>query len=105
MRLPSSLVRLRRASTRWSACKRRRRCLTRDALRRLKLSIPVALDRDGKVAEKYGATAIPYTIVIGRNGNVSHVFVGSGPRLQEDLKGAIESHLSPPAQEEPASKE
>ncbi len=76
-----------------------------DALRRLKLSIPVALDRDGKVAEKYGATAIPYTIVIGRNGNVSHVFVGSGPRLQEELKGAIESHLSPPARGEPASKE
>ncbi len=64
-----------------------------DALRRLKLSIPVVLDRDGKAAEKYGATSIPYTIVIGRDGNVSHVFVGSGPRLQENLQAAVRSHL------------
>ena len=42
------------------------------------LSIPVLLDTDGKVGASYGANAIPETVVVGRDGTVKAVFVGSG---------------------------
>ncbi|HEV7221203.1 MAG TPA: redoxin domain-containing protein [Pirellulales bacterium] len=72
-----------------------------DALRRLKLTIPVALDREGQVAEKYGATSIPYTVVVGPDGKVSRVFIGGSPRLAEQLRKTIDELPSPEA---PASE-
>ncbi|MGB7159964.1 MAG: TlpA disulfide reductase family protein [Tepidisphaeraceae bacterium] len=42
------------------------------------LSLPVLLDTDGKVGEQYKAEAIPMTVVIGKDGNVSKVLVGGG---------------------------
>ena len=60
-----------------------------DALRRLKLEIPVALDSDGKVAKEYGATSIPYTVVVGPDGTVARVFVGTGPQLDRQLEAAL----------------
>jgi peroxiredoxin len=65
------------------------------ALRRLKLEIPVALDHDGKVAERYGATTIPFTVIIGADGKVLRVFIGSGARLAEPLRKAIEDLEAP----------
>ena len=73
-----------------------------DALRRLKLEIPVALDRDGKTAARYGASSIPYTVVVGPDGKVARVFIGSSPRLAEQLRKAIDGLLSP---EPPAAEE
>jgi thiol-disulfide isomerase/thioredoxin len=61
-----------------------------DALRRLKLDIAAALDRDGKVAKEYGATSIPYTVIVGADGNVARVFVGTGPQLERQLTEALE---------------
>jgi peroxiredoxin len=66
-----------------------------DAMRRLKLTVAVALDREGKVAENYGATSIPYTVVVGPDGKVSRVFIGASPRLAEQLRKAIDD-LAPP---------
>ncbi len=48
---------------------------------------PVLLDRDGKVATAYGASAIPLTAVIGRDGRVAQVLVGLHP--EEDLRAAL----------------
>lgn len=64
------------------------------ALERLKLSTSVVLDRNGRVAERYGATSIPQTVIIDREGNVSRVFVGGGARFDEKLRGALTSVLS-----------
>ena len=64
-------------------------------LARLKLDPAVALDRDGKIAEKYGASAIPQTVVIDREGKVSRLFVGGGPKLGDQLREAIEKALAP----------
>lgn len=58
-------------------------------LERHKLAVEVALDRDGVVAAKYQAMAIPQTVVIDREGNVSRVFVGGGPQVAEQLREAI----------------
>ncbi len=62
-------------------------------LERQKLHVTVALDRDGVVADKYKAVAIPQTVIIGRDGNVARLFVGGGPHLEEQLKEAIKAVL------------
>ena len=48
-------------------------------LERHKLQPTVALDRDGAVAEKYAANAIPQTVIIKGDGTVARLFVGGGP--------------------------
>jgi len=64
-------------------------------LERHKLDLTVALDRDGVVAGRYGATAIPQTVIIDREGNVARVFVGGGPHLGEQLADALRKVLDP----------
>lgn len=64
------------------------------ALERLKLSTHVLLDRNGRIAEKYGATAIPQTVIIDREGKVARVFIGGGTRFDEQLRKAVTSVLS-----------
>jgi len=66
----------------------------RSALERLKLKMPVALDKDGRAAERYGATAIPQTVIIDRNGKVARVFVGGNSRFDEQLRQALQVVLS-----------
>jgi thiol-disulfide isomerase/thioredoxin len=62
-------------------------------LERHKLSPAVALDRNGAVAEKYGANAIPQTVIIDRDGNVARLFVGGGPHLGDQLRDALNAVL------------
>ena len=64
------------------------------ALERLKLSTIVALDSNGRVAEKYGATSIPQTVIIDRSGKVARLFVGGGPRFGDQLRTALQAVLS-----------
>jgi thiol-disulfide isomerase/thioredoxin len=68
----------------------------RALLERLKLNPTVVLDRDGRVAEQYLASAIPQTVLIDRDGKVARVFVGSSPRLGDDLREALDSLLKDP---------
>jgi thiol-disulfide isomerase/thioredoxin len=65
-------------------------------LQRLKLDTAVALDKDGRVAERYGATAIPQTVIIDREGKVARLFVGGGARFDEQLRQALKSVLDRP---------
>jgi len=58
-------------------------------LERHKMSLTVALDRDGVVANKYAATAIPQTVIVGPDGKVERLFIGGGPRLGDQLREAI----------------
>ncbi|MEX0777801.1 MAG: redoxin domain-containing protein [Phycisphaeraceae bacterium] len=44
----------------------------------LKLTMPILLDAQGSVADQYFVTGIPQTVIIGKDGKVAHVFVGSG---------------------------
>jgi thiol-disulfide isomerase/thioredoxin len=62
-------------------------------LARQKLHPSVALDRDGAVAEKYGAHAIPQTVIIDKSGTVARLFVGGGPHLGEQLRDALNAVL------------
>jgi len=65
----------------------------RMALERLKLEMTVALDRDGRIAERYGATSIPQTVIIDREGKVARLFVGGSPRFDATLRQALKSVL------------
>jgi thiol-disulfide isomerase/thioredoxin len=67
------------------------------ALERLKLDSVVALDIDGATAEKYQVTAIPQTVIVDADGKVSHLFVGGGSQLADQLRTALESLTSPKA--------
>ncbi|MBI3865728.1 MAG: redoxin domain-containing protein, partial [Planctomycetia bacterium] len=74
-------------------------------LERHKLDLNVALDRDGAVAGKYQATAIPQTVIIDREGVVSRVFIGGNPHLEDQIRDALKT-LFPDAKpaEEPAAR-
>jgi thiol-disulfide isomerase/thioredoxin len=60
-------------------------------LERQKLHVTVALDRDGRVADKYQAVAIPQTVIVNRDGTVARLFVGGGGRLEQTLKDALKA--------------
>jgi hypothetical protein len=51
------------------------------------------LDRDGVVAEKYAANAIPQTVIIKGDGTVARLFVGGGPHLGDQLRESLETIL------------
>ncbi|WP_165219863.1 TlpA family protein disulfide reductase [Aquisphaera insulae] len=62
-------------------------------LDRQKLHPVVALDRDGAVAEKYAASAIPQTVIIDREGKVARLFIGSSAHLDDQLREALRAVL------------
>ena len=70
-------------------------------LERHKLHPAVALDRDGAVAEKYAANAIPQTVIIDRAGVVVRLFVGGGAHLGEQLRDALDAVLKEPGAKAP----
>jgi len=56
-----------------------------------KLTIPVLLDSEGSVAEKYQVNGIPQTVVIGKDGKVKKVVRGSGN--DEAIRKAVEEAM------------
>jgi peroxiredoxin len=70
-------------------------------LDRQKLKLTVALDRDGVVADKYKAVAIPQTVIIDRDGKVARLFVGGGPHLEDQIRQALKSVLAGDGPKEP----
>jgi thiol-disulfide isomerase/thioredoxin len=63
-------------------------------LERHKLKITVALDRDGVVADRYKAVAIPQTVVVNREGTIARLFVGGGPHFEDQLREAVKAVLA-----------
>ena len=54
-----------------------------------KLGLPVLLDADGKVSEAYLANAIPETVIIGKDGKVAKVLVGTDPSNPDRVAQAV----------------
>ena len=65
----------------------------RATLERLGLEPTVVLDRRGAVAESYGVTAIPQTVIVGPDGKIARLYVGSHASLAESLREAIRELL------------
>jgi len=60
-----------------------------------KLAVPVLLDIDGAVSQKYGANdGIPETVLIGKDGKVRKVFVGFGPGAEDQITAAVKAALA-----------
>jgi thiol-disulfide isomerase/thioredoxin len=57
------------------------------------LEIAVPLDKDGSVARKYGVKGIPTMVIMGRDGRVKKVHVGSSPTLKAELSRALDELL------------
>jgi len=57
------------------------------------LDVNVLLDRQGQVGQKYGASSIPMTVIIGKDGKVKSVHVGFSPTLENDLAEELEQIL------------
>lgn len=66
----------------------------RGMLERHQLGPEVALDRDGVVAHRYGANAIPQTVVIGRDGVIERLYVGAAPGFEQALREALRQVVS-----------
>ncbi|MDB5349869.1 MAG: thiol-disulfide isomerase-like thioredoxin [Planctomycetota bacterium] len=73
-------------------------------LERHKLHPAVALDRDGAVAEKYMANAIPQTVVVNRDGTVARLFIGGGPSFEANLREALTAVVKGTDKKEPEKK-
>lgn len=56
-------------------------------IQKTNVSVPVLMDRDGSVGAAYGASSIPLTVVIGRDGKVVRTLLGAHP--EEDLREAL----------------
>jgi thiol-disulfide isomerase/thioredoxin len=41
-----------------------------------KIALPILLDTDSKVGEAYGAQAIPYLVIVGRDGRIAKIHIG-----------------------------
>jgi peroxiredoxin len=64
-------------------------------LERHKLDVPVILDIDGVAAARFAVTSIPQTVVIDRDGKISRLFIGGGPKLAEPLRQALKELTNP----------
>ena len=63
------------------------------AMGRLAIAANVLMDVDGEVAQLYQANAIPQTVIIDRNGTVTHLFVGGGTKFVEQFSTALKATL------------
>jgi peroxiredoxin len=54
-----------------------------------KFTFTALLDSDGKVSEAFKVNGIPQTVIIGRDGLVKKVFVGTGPDSEKLLHDAV----------------
>ncbi|MHC4994868.1 MAG: TlpA family protein disulfide reductase, partial [Planctomycetota bacterium] len=54
------------------------------------LNINVLLDTDGAVADKFGVTGIPQTVILGKDGTVQAIHVGLSPNLRQMLTSELE---------------
>ena len=68
-------------------------------LSRLELKMDIGLDRNGAIAEKYAAVAIPQTVIIDANGKIARLFIGGGPQYVEQLSLALEAVVKSAAEQ------
>jgi len=63
-------------------------------VKKTNLTVPVLLDKDGAVSQAYKASAIPETIIIGKDGKVAKVFIGfGGEETAREMKAAVEKAM------------
>ncbi len=66
----------------------------RSYLKEAKLEIVVPLDKDGGIARKYNVNGIPTMVIVGKDGKVKKVHVGSSATLKQQLTSALDEILA-----------
>ncbi len=56
-----------------------------------KLNVTVALDKDSAVGAQYGASSIPLTVIVGKDGAVQAVHLGVSAALKKTLTGELDA--------------
>ncbi len=59
------------------------------AVERMQLQATVIMDVDGEAGRYYDARAIPQTVIIGRDGKITHLFVGGGSKFLDQFATAL----------------
>ena len=77
------------------------RNLVSEFARTNQLTLPILLDNTGVVADDYGVTGIPQTVIIDRSGRIHAVHVGLSmwgfeDTLAADIQAALASSVSAP---------
>jgi peroxiredoxin/outer membrane lipoprotein-sorting protein len=65
-------------------------------LEQSRLELPVLMDAKGAVAQQYGVSGIPQTVIVGKDGTVRKVFVGFGPGSGAQIDAAVKAALAAP---------
>ena len=65
----------------------------KDFVEKKKLALPVLLDTTGDVARAYGANAIPETVIIGKDGTVKKVFVGTSDEIEAQIRQIVQKEM------------
>jgi thiol-disulfide isomerase/thioredoxin len=63
----------------------------KDVMTKRKVELPSVLDLDGAAARRWLVRAFPTTFLVGPDGKIAGVWVGSSPRSQKELRDALES--------------
>ncbi len=63
-------------------------------LEKEKIDCTVALDSDSKVGETYGASSIPRTVLIGKDGKIAKIHVGFSDKLEKEISEEIGTLIS-----------
>lgn len=63
------------------------------------LTLPILLDDTGVIADDYGVTGIPQTVIIGRDGVIREIHIGMSMwGFEEELAAEIDAALAAPVQ-------
>jgi peroxiredoxin len=65
--------------------------------------LTVAMDANQKVAQQYGVTGIPHTVIVGPDGKIAWVKTGYSPESPTEAAQAIKTLLSASSSQEPKS--
>jgi cytochrome c biogenesis protein CcmG, thiol:disulfide interchange protein DsbE len=63
-------------------------------LKQTRLDIVVPLDKEGSVAKQYGVRGIPTMVIVGTDGVVKKVHVGSSPSLKSELTRTLDELMA-----------
>lgn len=61
------------------------------AVERMNLKATVIMDVDGEAGRYYDARAIPQTVIVDREGKITHLFVGGGSKFLDQFATALKS--------------
>ena len=70
---------------------------------RLGLHMPIVIDEDGSLAQKYQVSSVPTTVLIALDGRIVRIQTGYLPGEDATLAGAVQALLAPAAPAAPAA--